>query len=104
MKYRALEDMAPTIKKGDIAEFTDELDPRLKGKFAPADADETTTHGVVDQELDGNISRDDLKIKATELGIDFAGNISTAKLLELVKAKMAENKNETETETKEDEE
>lgn len=38
-----------------------------------------------------NPSRDELKARAQELGIDFAPNISTEKLLELVRAKEAED-------------
>lgn len=38
-----------------------------------------------------NPSREELKARATELGIDFAPNIGTEKLLELVRAKEAED-------------
>lgn len=39
---------------------------------------------------DQGVSRDDLKKQADELGIEYPKNISTAKLKELVDAKLAE--------------
>jgi len=39
-------------------------------------------------------TRDELKLKATELGIEFAANISDKKLRELIEAKLAEQAKE----------
>ena len=47
------------------------------------------------------MTRDELKEKATELGIDFKGNIPTAKLEELVNGASAEDSSESEPLVKE---
>jgi len=82
-KYRALVDIPPNIKAGEVVEVNDELIPEFKKKLElvseDAEVDETTKSGVI------NPSRTDLKARAAQLGIDFAPNISTARLMELVK-------------------
>lgn len=45
--------------------------------------------GKAEKEDDG-VDRDELKAQAKELGIEHAGNISNAKLKELIDAKLAE--------------
>lgn len=45
--------------------------------------------GKAEKEDDG-LDREDLKAQATELGITFAGNISNAKLKELIDSKLAQ--------------
>lgn len=91
-KYRALTDMPP-VKKGDVVEFKEPLVDGLKNHYVAVGDSEgvavigedarSEIEGLLD--LNGNVSREDLKKRATELELDFAPNIPTAKLLELVK-------------------
>lgn len=87
-KYKALQDLPPHIKLGDIVEFGEPLVPEYQKIFEAYNGDEEVA------EIDENDpvrtalinpSRDDLKKRATELDIYFAQNITTDKLLELVK-------------------
>lgn len=85
-KYRALVDIPPNIKAGEVVEVNDELIPEFKKKLELVsgndeddEVDDATKSGVV------NPSRTDLKARAAQLGVDFAPNISTPRLMELVK-------------------
>lgn len=89
-KYRAKEDIPPGVKKGDIVELTEDPVPGMKERLEAVSDSEETTAGQPADLLTG-LSRDELKAKADELGVDYPGNISTAKLLEAVKEKMAED-------------
>lgn len=92
-KYRALVDALP-IKKGDVVNFEDPLVDGFKDKFvAVGDDEEVTVENNVtetalgpvgEKTLTGNPSREELKLRANELGIVFASNTPTAKLQELV--------------------
>lgn len=85
------------LKKGDVIDVK-ELEPGLVSKFDPYNGSDapTETEDLVDPavtaDLQGNVSREDLKKKAIELGIDYAPNIQTNKLQALVDAKLAEGK------------
>ena len=99
-KYRAKNDVPPSIRKGDVVEFKDPLVDGLKAHFEEVSGDTPLTD-IENRKDDGtaagtqaddggptgitNPSREDLKAEAKELGIDHAPNISTEKLLELVK-------------------
>lgn len=85
-KYRAKKAFPPNIKVGDIVETDKELIPEYAPHFERVDGDSSEKEEII------NPSRDELKAKATELGIDFAPNITTDKLMALVKE--AEDKNE----------
>lgn len=64
------------------------------GGPTPANPDRQTGNsgeGDVDRQPLVNPSREELKARAAELGIDYAPNITTEKLLELVRAKEAED-------------
>lgn len=90
-RYRALVDIPPRVKKGDVVTLKEDPIPEFKSKLEPVGR-------VVDDEEDngngdggdgtkvrvGNPSRDELKARATELGITFANNTPTDKLLELI--------------------
>jgi hypothetical protein len=87
-KYRALVDIPPTVKAGDIVTLTEDPIPEYVGKLQPvgddvkaADGEETDDEKI----LLGNPSREWLKARAEALGVDHAPNIQTAKLIELVK-------------------
>lgn len=91
-KYRAKQDVIP-IKAGDVVEFNDPLLPELANSFELYDGEEETKD-FVDELNDStksegtvsviNPSREDLKKRAAELQLDYAPNITTPKLLELV--------------------
>jgi ssDNA-binding replication factor A large subunit len=84
-KYRALVDVLPNIKAGDIVTINDDLIPEYKNKFERV-IDESGSDEDTDKTEIINPSREDLKAKAAEYGLDHAPNISTPKLLELVQA------------------
>lgn len=89
MKYRAKVDIPPNVKAGDIVETDEELVPGIKERLEPVSDDEELTElGQVDDDgnktLITNPSRDELKARATELGITFANNTPTDKLVELI--------------------
>lgn len=85
-KFRAKVDVAPEIKKGDIVEFNDPLVEGYKNHFEPVEDGEAVDDAVVDDpDLIVNPSRTALKARATELNINFASNIPTDRLVELVK-------------------
>ena len=89
MKYRAKVDIPPNVKAGDIVEAHEELVPGMAERLEPVnDSEELTELGQVDgsgeKTLITNPSRDELKARATELGINFASNIPTDRLVELI--------------------
>jgi len=92
-KYRALVDVPPEIKKGDIVNFNDPLVDGYKKLFEKVGADDevedTDKTDNTRVELTVNPDRNALKARATELNVDFAPNISTDKLVELVKEAQA---------------
>lgn len=103
-KYKALKDVPPEIKAGDIVEFKKPLVPSYKGLFeryvAPKDDEED------DKDLITNPDRNALKARATELEINFASNIPTDRLIELIKEaeeKSADPDNSSDGEDKDDE-
>ncbi len=101
-KYRAKVDVPPGIKAGDVVEFSEPLVEGFKNQFELADSSEDITQheeGVDDEGGDrskiiGNPDRNALKARAAELKIDFAPNIPTDRLVELVKAAEEEAKAE----------
>lgn len=93
-KYRAKIDIPPGIKAGEVHEFKDELLPEFAPHFEKVGDNEETVELDEDRKSLINPSRDELKARANELGITFASNIPTDKLLELVKEKEAENADE----------
>jgi hypothetical protein len=87
-KYKALQDVPPFIKAGDIANFDQPLIPEYQKLFEAYSGEEAAVEIDDDDPLKQaliNPSRDELKKRAQELEIDFAPNITTDKLLELVK-------------------
>lgn len=96
-KYRALRDYNADTKKGDVVEFKDKLDPGLASWFEPVGG--KSEDG--DKERVGNPDRDELKLRATELGIQFANNTPTPKLMEMISEKEAELKEAAELEAAE---
>ncbi len=62
------------------------------GKLPSGEKQEPDGGGSGEPEAIINPSREELKARAKELGIDFAPNITTERLLELVQAKEAEFK------------
>lgn len=104
-KYRALVDIPPNVKAGDIVSATEEIVPGLKDKLVAVGDDEELSDTTGNISLEGNVSREALKKRADELNIDYASNIATAKLFELVKeaqdakaAELAAGENETKDE------
>lgn len=90
-KYVAKADVSPKIKKGDIVEFNDPLIPEYQNLFEKYDGQteeaEKQTAGDNDDPVKTGIinpDRNALKAKATELGINFADNIPTVRLSELI--------------------
>jgi hypothetical protein len=82
-KYRALADIAPHITRGDIVNFQEELVDGYKKLFeqvGDSEVIEGESEGLI-----GNPDRNALKARATELGINFAPNMPTDRLVELVK-------------------
>lgn len=84
-KYRALVDIPPHVKKGDVVELTKDPVPGMKERLEKVGDDEKVTDVSGNIDLTGNVSREQLKARADELNLEYAGNISTAKLFELVK-------------------
>lgn len=70
----------PGFGVGDIVSAEEELVPGLKAHLEPYAGDEEVTKK---SEII-NLSRDDLKARATAAGVDFAPNITTEKLQQLV--------------------
>jgi hypothetical protein len=85
-KYRALVDIPPSVKAGDIVEANEELIPEFKSKLEPVSDDE----GVEEKTLLTNPNRDFLKAEAAELGLTFASNIPTDKLIAIIDEAKAE--------------
>lgn len=86
-KYVALQDVPPSVKKGDIVTIKEPLVPSYKDKFAPyspAQAEETKPDADDGKTVVRNPDRNALKDRATELGINFAQNIPTERLIELI--------------------
>ena len=97
-KYVALIDIPPNIKAGDVIELG-ELTPDFEKLTRPLDGGEAEAKDDEDPDKEAviNPSRDELKARATELGINFAPNMPTERLMELVKEaeeKAAEDKDE----------
>ncbi len=84
-KFRAKVDVAPSIKKGDIVEFEEPLVDGYKNHFEEYNGSEEAGDGVEEDGLIANPDRNALKARATELGVVFANNTPTDKLVELVK-------------------
>lgn len=78
-----------------IVHDADELEAALAGGWALTTTEaKAASSGGAKPAVDDNAppSRDELKQKATELGLTFAGNISTEKLSGLVEAALAGDK------------
>lgn len=87
-KYIATADIPPNVKAGDIVEVNQKLIPEFAKVLVPAPAEEQTepTEPIDDgKTIITNPDRNALKARATELEINFASNIPTERLLELVK-------------------
>lgn len=82
-KYRTIKDFPPNLKVGDIAEFKDELPPSLASYFERLSGEDEG--GVDTDSIITNPDRNKLKERATELEINFAPNIPTERLIELIK-------------------
>lgn len=88
MKYRAIRDIPPNIKKGDIVEINSPLVEAFAQRLEPLTEEvEEASAKVEDEkpEIITNPDRNALKARATELGITFASNIPTDRLIELIK-------------------
>lgn len=84
-QYRATKDIAPLIKEGDIVTTKEDLIPEYEGILVPVSGGDDAGKSTVI-----NPNRDELKARATELGITFASNIPTDKLMSLVAEAEAE--------------
>lgn len=73
-----------------IVNDQDELDAALAGGWALTTTEAAAAASGAGANDNAPPTRDELKQKATELGLTFAGNISNAKLAELVDAALAE--------------
>jgi len=93
-KFRALQDYSKDVKKGDVVTFEAPLVEGMKRWFEPVGAKSDDD----DKERIGNPDRDELKLRATELGIQFANNTPTPKLMEMISEKEAELKEAAERE------
>lgn len=89
-KYVAVKDFPPNIKQGDEVEFKDEIHENLVPYFQPISGAVSKQDDETDDTIVTNPDREKLKARATELGITFASNIPTARLMELIKEKEAE--------------
>lgn len=85
-KYRALVDIPPSVKAGDIVEALEELIPEFKSKLELVSDDEK----VEEKTLLTNPNREHLKAEAAELGLTFASNIPTDKLISIIDEAKAE--------------
>lgn len=79
-------------RDGVYVEVKDSAEERAKADEGHTDwhTDYAKMHGAAAAGLEGEaapeLTRDQLKAKATELGLTFPGNISNAKLVELIAA------------------
>lgn len=86
-KYKALADILPIVKAGDIVELQEEPIPEYRSLLQPVGEGEEVTDNVDEDDpltLVTQPSRDDLKKRASELNINFAPNIPTERLIELI--------------------
>lgn len=97
-KYRALADVPPNISKGDVIEFNEPLVDSYKPLFERFVEGENE-----DTDLIVNPDRNALKERATELGLNFASNVPTEKLIAMIEEKEAEDKDEDEDDDKDEE-
>jgi len=91
-KYRAKVDVPP-LKAGDIMEASEPLVPEYADKFERVGS---KTETVSEKQPLVNPNREELKARATELGVAFANNIPTERLIELVEEAEAKAKSESE--------
>lgn len=86
-KYRAKVDIPPNVKAGDIVTVDGELIPEFKAILEPV-VEETAVKETDDTDSDktliNNPDRNALKEEATKLGLTFASNIPTDRLIELI--------------------
>ena len=92
-KYRAKVDIPPNVKAGDIVTVDGELIPEFKAVLEPV-VEETAVKETDDTDSDktlarfvsliNNPDRNALKEEATKLGLTFASNIPTDRLIELI--------------------
>lgn len=73
-----------------IVDDAEQLDAALAGGWALTTTEAAAAASGAGANDNAPPTRDELKQKATELGLTFAGNISNAKLAELVDAALAE--------------
>lgn len=103
-KYRAKVDIPPNVKAGDIVTVDGELIPEFKAVLEPY-VEETAVDETDDTEktLINNPDRNALKEEATRLGLTFASNIPTDRLIELIKEAKEKDETSEEPETSDDE-
>lgn len=89
-KYIAVKDFPPNIKQGDEVKFRDKLGETVAPYFRPVSEVASEEDEDEDDTVVTNPDREKLKARANELGIPFAPNIPTARLIELIKEKEAE--------------
>ncbi len=82
-KYRAKVDVPPGIKAGDVVNFEEPLVPSYEKLFEKVGESDDEDDDA-DKTFVGNPDRNTLKDRATELGINFAPNIPTDRLIELI--------------------
>jgi uncharacterized protein YkvS len=105
-KYRAKVDMPPFVKAGDIINVEEELTPEFAARVEPVDENEEVTElenldtfsdpKTEENQVIVNPDRNALKAKATNLGITFASNIPTDRLIELISEAEAKNNEQPE--------
>lgn len=100
-KYRVVKPINSRVKVGDVVELNDPIIPEYKDKLVPASEDDevtTQTAGDNDHPVKTaivNPNRDELKDRASKLGINFASNIPTVTLIELIQEAEAKRQDGT---------
>ncbi len=105
MKYKALMDVPPMIKKGDIVEFKEPLVDSYKHRFEKAgDEDEITLHNGTEEKT-AIIAPDleELKSHLAEEGVEWRDDMTVVELFSIMKdVSEKKAKSEAETETDDD--
>lgn len=85
-KYRAKVDIPPNVKAGDEVTLKDKILPEYEKLLEPIGEaeDEGTGTDDGDKDIITNPDRNELKKRAEELGLNFASNIPTDRLIELI--------------------
>lgn len=83
-RYIAKVDIPPHIKKGDEVRIDNPLIPEFAERLTPVVDEDDSDSEDDDKTIVTNPDRNSLKARATQLGINFASNIPTDRLVELI--------------------